>query len=472
MMTLLETGRGVDQGRLLSLFATARRRAGETRRPVLVSFATPVASADSLAFFREGAVVSSDCFLWATPGRDLVMVGVGAALTLEQEGVSRFTAAAREWRRVCARCGCRRTGDAPAGPRLVGGFAFDPRATRSGRWHDYPDGLLILPRYMLTTTRAGRWLTINLMVSPDSDAEVVSAAIRESRTLLSCPTPEPAIAPTQIFTDEGAGAEAWPSTARSLISAVRSGELEKVVLAREVRVSAFSPHQSEQIVGRLLANNPRCFVFAAQRGGRCFLGATPERLVRLQDGQASASSLAGSIARGWDAVEDRRLGEALMASAKDQVEHAIVVRALREALGAVVHQLSPEVAPELMKAPHVQHLETMVEGVALPGVSVLDLVERLHPTPAVGGYPRERAMAAIREQERLDRGWYAGPIGWLDAAGEGEFAVAIRSALLDGCEASLYAGCGLVAESDPDREFAESSLKLRPMLAALAGDDR
>ena len=180
-------------------------------------------------------------------------------------------------------------------------------------------------------------------------------------------------------------------------------------------------------------------------------------------------SLAGSIRRGKTPAEDARLGQTLLDSAKDRAEHAVVVRALGEALGETCDRLQVSDTPSLLKLGHIQHLCTPITGHLANGHTLLDLVERLHPTPAVGGRPREAALRLIRACEGLDRGWYAGPVGWLDAQGEGEFAVALRSALLHGNTATLFAGCGIVADSDPEREYAESRLKLKPMLTALSG---
>jgi isochorismate synthase EntC len=163
------------------------------------------------------------------------------------------------------------------------------------------------------------------------------------------------------------------------------------------------------------------------------------------------------------------LGESLLASSKERAEHAFVVRALQESLAEVCLNVSPVGAPTVMKMRHIQHLLTTLVGRVPEGRTVLELVARLHPTPAVAGYPSKAALRMIREREGLDRGWYAGPVGWLDAMGDGEFAIGIRSALLRGTEATLLAGCGIVAQSDPDAEYAESSLKLQAMLSALQG---
>jgi len=259
----------------------------------------------------------------------------------------------------------------------------------------------------------------------------------------------------------------WQAIVTSARDDVRDGHLEKVVLAREVRAQSAAPFDPLPALVQLRTDYPSCFSFAVARGEHCFLGASPERLVRLRDGLVSTMCLAGSIARGATDGEDRRLGNVLLTSAKERAEHEIVVRGLREGLAELCEDLAPVSTPVLLKVRNVQHLLTTLVGKVSSGRTILDLVERLHPTPAVGGFPRQAALALIRERERLERGWYGGPVGWLDACGEGEFTVAIRSALLRGTHASLFAGCGIVADSDPAEEYAESCLKLRPMLSAL-----
>jgi isochorismate synthase len=217
----------------------------------------------------------------------------------------------------------------------------------------------------------------------------------------------------------------------------------------------------------LAAEYPTCTVFAIGHQDACFLGATPERLIALRDGTASTVALAGSFPRGTSEAEDQALASRLRHDSKERAEHACVVSALREGLSGLCTRIIADAQPRVHQLPNLQHLLTQIRGQVAPGKTVLDLVERLHPTPAVGGYPRQRALELIRAYEALDRGWYAGPIGWVNRRGEGEFVVGIRSALLRTASATLFAGCGIVGQSNPAAEYAESCWKLRPMLTAL-----
>ena len=178
-------------------------------------------------------------------------------------------------------------------------------------------------------------------------------------------------------------------------------------------------------------------------------------------------ALAGSAPRGGTPEADERLGEELLASPKNREEHQVVVEAVRAALAPLTVHLEVAPEPRLLKLPTIQHLFTPVRGRLAPGATLLDVVARMHPTPAVGGSPKEAALALIRRLEGWDRGWYAGPIGWLDGAGNGAFAVALRSGLLRGGQAALFAGCGIMGASQPEEEYREWQVKLRPMLAAL-----
>jgi isochorismate synthase len=363
---------------------------------------------------------------------------------------------------------------------LVGGFAFDPDGPRDERWRSFPSALLALARLQLTVVDGRTWLTTNVVVRGDGTPDIDPTALGRLRAILlgERPGAPPVVlqrgaveGPRQVEVPDAA---TWQATVARAAAAIRGGALEKVVLARELRARADEPFDVGEAVRRLRAAYPSCWVFAFWRGDRAFVGATPERLVRLAGREVAAAVLAGSIARGDSPAEDARQGERLRASAKDRAEHAVVARALREGLGELCDAVEGPAEPALLTVSNVHHLHTPLTARLRDGRTLLELVARLHPTPAVGGAPREPALAFLREHEGVDRGWYAGPVGWIGADGGGEFVVALRSALVAGTEATLYAGCGVMGDSEPASEYAETALKLRPMRAALglaAGDD-
>jgi salicylate biosynthesis isochorismate synthase len=253
------------------------------------------------------------------------------------------------------------------------------------------------------------------------------------------------------------------------VERIHAGELEKVVLAREVVVEAPRAHDPAAIYGALREQFASCFCFCCGSPEAAFLGASPELLVRRSGAGAATVALAGSTRRSADPAVDDHLGQQLMRSAKDRREHEIVVRRIERALRgqSVWVEAAPE--PGLVKVANIQHLATPIRAQLSQPRSAIELAGLLHPTPAVGGEPRDRALTAIEELEELDRGWYAGPVGWMDAAEDGEFCVAIRSALLRDRAGHLFAGNGIVADSEPEPELAETEVKLGALLPLLAG---
>lgn len=446
----------------------ARQRARKLGRPVLVSVTTRVRPRDPLALFARGLGVTHNRLFWSVPSAGLAVTGLGAAWSFEARGPERFAAAAAAWRDLIAEACIAADPALPfSGPMAAVGFSFDPERPASGLWAGYPDGLLLLPRLILARVGDTASMTVNGLVGPEtSSIDLHLSAARRLRALLGRGWRPPRM-PEGVTLEDALPPGVWRAIVADAVADVRAGRLEKVVLAREVRARSARPFNPAAALEALRQAYPETFVFAVARGGSTFLGASPERLVGLKDGMVRASALAGSIGRGATPEEDAALGQALLTSAKDRHEHAVVVRRIVAHLADLCEDVNAPAAPELMRLRNVQHLFTPVTGRIRPGYTIFDLVERLHPTPALGGQPREAALAWIRARERLDRGWYGAPVGWVDARGQGEFAVAIRCALVKGCEAALFAGCGIVAASDPAREEQETAIKLRVMLEAL-----
>jgi isochorismate synthase len=249
---------------------------------------------------------------------------------------------------------------------------------------------------------------------------------------------------------------------------IRAGELEKVVLAREVDVHAPRPHDPGAVLGLLREAFDTSFVYAIGRGDATFIGATPELLIRRQGQRASTVALAGSTRRSADPAVDDHLGEQLLRSDKDRHENAIVAHRITRGLRPYAVWVTAAPEPVLVRVANIQHLATPIRAQLAEPIDAVALAGRLHPTPAVGAEPASAAKA-IPALEGFDRGWYAGTVGWTDAGGDGEFCVALRCALLRDRLARCYAGCGIVGDSDPAAELAESEIKLGVMLPALAG---
>ena len=282
----------------------------------------------------------------------------------------------------------------------------------------------------------------------------------------AAPAP-PSTAPDGFALHPEPGHRDWQSTIEQALAAIGRGEFTKVVLARAVRVEANRDIDRAAVLRRLRSLYPSCVTFAA--GG--FVGATPELLVARHGDRVRSHPLAGTVPRSGDPDHDRALAAAMLASAKEREEHALTVDAVAAALRPLCTDVEAPTAPDVVSLRNVAHLASTVTGrlretdKGLP--SALDLVARLHPTPAVGGAPTQPALDFIERHENLDRHFYAGPVGWVDGTGDGEWMVGIRSAQLDGDTARLYAGVGIVAGSDPDAELAETQFKLQALLSAL-----
>ena len=471
--------------RLPALLADARTRARQTGRRVLVSVSERIAMLDPLDALeslvasstgREIAGATPERMYWTRPADAFALAGFGAVVTFGHPGADRFAKIDREWATLReAAIVDDPSGEAPGvGPLLMGGFAFEPDGPRSDRWRGFPAARLVLPRVQLTVVEDTAWLTINLLVSATGEPDVDPAALLALRgRIVDAPvarrraTPA-ATAPVALISADARPPAAWRTAVEAAVAAIRGDALEKVVLAREVRIAAPGDFDIAAVLRELRAAHGASYVFGCWHGGSAFVGASPELLVSVDAAEVHASSLAGSVGRGATATEDATLARDLLASAKDRVEHEIVRRALCDGLSQLCDDVVADAEPSLLSLPQVHHLYTDVRARLRDGHSLLELVARLHPTPAVGGEPREAALDFIREHEGLDRGWYAAPVGWLQRD-RGQFAVALRSALVRGNEAALFAGCGIVADSDADAEYAESLLKLQPMEMALAG---
>lgn len=493
-----ETGAGAGAlHRWRATTATAASKATSLGRPVIAWATLPVAAMDPIAAYGALRTLDAWVTLWARPEDDLTLVGLGRAWEFSGAGADRFTMARDAWTALMrdaltpAQAGMPAPRDPgsgtasaeaslPSGPMAMGGFAFSADPGPGVLWRGFASSSLVLPELTIAATAAGVTVTLAAVLAPgatddpgraDRPLALLAAVERVAREIASPGTPavrDPSGAPAVVL-EEFPPAAAWKAAVAAAAAAVREGRLAKVVLARGVRVRGHGVDPAAAL-RRLRAEYPSCTLFAVEREGHCFLGATPERLARVAGGRVHTMALAGSAPRGITDEDDRAIGRALLGSAKDRLEHALVVDALREALAGMCETIEVPPQPSLLRVSNVQHLCTPLAGVLRAGAGVLDVAERLHPTPAVGGVPRAAALPWIDEHEGFDRGWYAGPVGWVDRRGDGEFAVALRCALTGGDEAVLFGGCGIVADSDPDAEYAEAGLKLRPMLSALGAN--
>ncbi len=377
--------------------------------------------------------------VWLREGEGIV--GWGEAARIELSGPDRFADAQAWWRALAAEAEVADDVRLP-GTGLVafGSFAFDPRAATS---------VLIVPQVVVGRRGGTTWVTT---VGVDLDRLPPRSAPR---------------APGQVrFADGSRSSPEWVQVVTDAVARIDAGDVSKVVLARDLEARTDAPVDLRWPLRRLARGYPGCWTFAVDG----LLGATPEMLVRLVDGVATSRVLAGTLRRSGDTNRDVRQGDALARSIKDVEEHGYGVRSVADALA--LHCVDVDVPPDpfVLELPNVMHLATDVSGVVADGSTSLQLVASLHPSAAVCGTPTEVALEVIREIEGLDRGRYAGPVGWLDASGVGEWGIALRCAAVDPADPRrlrLFAGCGIVAGSRPVDELAESNAKLVPMREAL-----
>jgi salicylate biosynthesis isochorismate synthase/menaquinone-specific isochorismate synthase len=360
----------------------------------------------------------------------------------------------------------------PPGSGLVacGGFAFAPDGGGSPHWRRFAPGSLVVGEVTLARWHDEAWCTVAVATAPDDDAdELLERAVRRAESLRERPLPLLDPHPAERAAVAGAMApEHYEAAVGRAVELIAAGKLEKIVLAREVDVHAPLPHDGAAVYGVLREAFGGCFVYAVGRGEATFIGATPELLLRRSGLRVSTLALAGSIGRSADPAVDDHLGERLLRSQKERGEHAIVARRIERTLRphAVWVTMAPE--PEVVRVANIQHLGTPIRAQLAAPVAAVALAGLLHPTPAVGGEPLAVALPLIRALEGIDRGWYAGPVGWTDANEDGEFCVALRCALLEGAVARCFAGDGVVADSDPEAELAETEVKLGALLPLLS----
>jgi menaquinone-specific isochorismate synthase len=399
---------------------------------------------------------------WIRQGEGLAGWGEVARVTVPA-GQDRFTAADK-WLRALLDGALidDRVGAPGCGPVAFGSFTFDPTSEGS---------VLILPQVILGRRSGQAWLTTitGQPPGPPNPPLLARYGLDQAR-LADARVPRPLVPGVIRWHDGSLTAPQWERAVATAVDRIKAGRLQKVVLARDLYASASGPIDERLLLARLADRYPDCYTFAC--GG--LVGATPELLIKRQGLQISSLVLAGTAPRGDDPARDAALGTALLASAKDTEEHGYAAAGVRESLAPLCDELTVARRPALLRLANVQHLATTISGRLAVGAdgtspSVLALADALHPTAAVCGTPAETAMELIRELEGMDRGRYAGPVGWVDSAGNGEWGIALRCAELDGTRARLFAGGGIVTDSDPEAELAETQAKLRPMQSALEG---
>jgi menaquinone-specific isochorismate synthase len=441
----------------------------------LVSYTLPAPAVTAANFLRQARGQAR--IYWQDGRADVTFAGFGVAANLFAWGQRRFAQIEQQARALFEGAVVLNNGPNLAAPRLFGGFAFNDDFMPDNTWSVHHPAHFILPHYQLVRIGKESWLTINALLPLDESPDLLRDELHqalltryellgqtEGETVVVSPTPT-AAAPIINYP---MSFDAWAAAINEARHRIATTPLEKVVLSRVCELRFEQPVDVEGALAYLKQHYAGCYRFLFEpRPYHAFYGATPELLARVNGRTFHSMGLAGSIRRSADPLQDELLGQQLLNSAKDRHEHEVVVMALLNRLAPITSKLEIAPQPGVYKLSNIQHLHTPVRAELQTAQGILSLVELLHPTPAMGGAPRDLALDFIHQAEPVPRGWYAAPIGWIDHNLDGTFAVAIRSAVSQYERVWLYAGAGIVADSDPDLEWAETELKFRPMLESL-----
>ncbi|GIK55827.1 MAG: isochorismate synthase [Chloroflexota bacterium] len=440
------------------------------RQLQLISVAIEAPGVTAVTFLHHAR--GRERFFWQAAHEAVALAGFGVAADWRAWGAERFQSIEQQARTLFDGAIFEDGGQPLAAPRLFGGFSFADDFVPDNTWAFFHPAHFILPHYQLAQVGEESWLTINAVVTLEEDVAETQSSLREallarlallqSELLLMLPHA------TLVQMDYPMPYAVWQEMIERATAVMRTGDFNKVVLSRVCELWFDGPVDVTGALAYLNQTYPDCYRFLFEpRPHHAFYGATPELLVQVDGRDLHTMALAGSIRRGQTAAEDESLAQELLASQKDAYEHAVVADSIRRRLTSLVAELEVPEQPTVLRLGYIQHLYTPVYGRLPKPTGILPLVEILHPTPALGGAPRHLALPYITQAEPVPRGWYAAPVGTIDHHLDGAFAVGIRSAIAQDRRVWLHAGAGIVADSQPQKEWDETALKFRPMLNAL-----
>ena len=450
--------------RLMDQSSGGRRLTADTESPPVDEPTDLVSRSRELEDVSFGAIVDAEQesrILWATPG-GLEVVGRGVAVRMSARGPDRFD----RIREQASRAFDALDHDGPhvARPRAFGGFSFHDEHEPGPPWTGFDAASFVVPQILVIRSEDGTWLTA-VGTHPEAAIERLE---RWHDRLAALPAMQPSgTGPGVTSTQRTTSPADWTDQVEAALEQIEQGTITKVVLAQSLSVTLENSVHVPGTLERLRRQYPNCYRFLiANDTGGTFFGAPPERLVSKRDNRVETEALAGSVPRGETPEEDDAHAADMLDSEKVQREHGLVVEAIRNQLEPLASELTVD-ERTIRRLATIQHLQTPIAATLEGESHVLEIVEALHPTPAVGGVPPVAAWETIRDTETFDRGWYAAPVGWFDADGDGEFAVGLRSGVASDDTVTLFAGSGIVADSDPDDEWDEVQLKFRPILDEL-----
>ncbi|TFH65983.1 MAG: isochorismate synthase [Gemmatimonadales bacterium] len=442
----------------------------------LVSVSVPIKDVEPAVLLRLGK--GGPRGFWAREGRWFAHFGSAATVEVDSaaDGPDRFAKVWAEARTIFS-CSWKdpQSRVNPPSPRLFGGFSFHSDHVAEEPWEHFPSALFVLPKIELVGGDENGVLTLRRLHVPSANPAQCRQELRDElasvRDRLTTAPPE--VHPSDVCipaTRSETELESWTTMVNRALAEVSDGVLSNVVMARVQTASFEGVIDPVDVALNLWRENPGSHVFLFEPApGHSLLGAAPETVATVQGGFFRATAVAGSVARGNTPEEQKSLARQLLKSEKDRREHQVCVEDMVARLAEISQDIQAQPEPHVLTLSAIQHLETAITAELHPDETVLSALEALHPTPAVCGFPRDRAMEFLQAAEAFRRGWYAGPVGWFDSDGNGVFVPALRSAVGRGKEWRLFAGAGIVAGSDASREWAETRIKFRPVLKALSG---
>ena len=441
----------------------------------IVSLSLPLPKLDPLAALEQLGHLDRAHFYWEHPTEEIAIAAMQPVAELKFDGPNRFVVAQQFVAKVLQRTVVMGETSLPlAGPHFFCGFTFFEQPYHEAQC--FPAATVFLPQWQVACVRGEGVFVANLVVEPATSLEHLSDLAWQTwqslqRRWIAHPQADSALLTWPMPSAMG-HQDRFIKSAQAILEQIRQGRLEKLVLAETLDVVTAAPLQRFAMLNKLRSRYADCQTFSIQTDqGQGFIGASPERLLQVQDRWLTADALAGSAPRGHTVQEDALLGKQLLESPKDIHEHQVVLAFIRrrlQQLGVNPQRTSPA---HLLQLPNIQHLRTLVNAELPKSLPLMAVLAALHPTPAVAGTPQERTEQYLRDYEPFDRHLYAAPLGWIDHRGNGHFTVGIRSAFVQGHHLRLYAGAGIVAGSDPYKEWAEVQLKLQTLLQALMTDE-
>ena len=436
----------------------------------LLSYSMPCTGISFAGFLQQ--TEGQERYYWENQNDRIAFAGAGTAIEITAWGEDRFEKIADQIRELFDQASILGSDNPLTAPRLFGGFSFRSDFTPDNTWSIYAPAYFVLPHYQLVSIHDEMWLTINTQIPLDEDPDELIGDLKSalSEKIAQLKAGEWEVINLQQSTLKDVNypmsRNMWDEMIMTATRRIREGELNKVVLSRVAELQFEARVNLLPILRHLADHYAQCYRFLFEpRPHYAFYGASPELLAGVQGNQLQTMGLAGSIGRGDTPDADQALSDELLHSKKDRHEHQIVVDKIRDRLQPLTNSLEiPEMG--LLKLSNIQHIFTPIRGTLKQADGVLSVVEVLHPTPALGGDPRDIAMQVISDLEPIPRGWYGAPVGWIDSNLDGQFSVAIRSAVAQESRVWVYSGAGIVADSVPQKEWDETALKFRPMLNA------